>query len=179
MADRGDWGGKDFIDMMKGIDRLIEMGDIDPDKLAIMGGSYGGFMTFWAITQTDRFKAAIAHAAISDWFSFFGQTDIPNYLEFGFMGRPWLSKKVYEKYSPIEYVTNVKTPLLITHGEEDRRVPISQSEQYYVSLKKLGVDVQFVKYPREGHGIGEPAHRIDVMNRQLSWLKKYLHQKEN
>ena len=174
MADIGDWGGKDFIDMMKGVDKVIEMGIADKDKLAVMGGSYGGFMTFWTITQTNRFKAAIAHAAISDWFSFFGQTDIPDYLEFGFKGRPWISKEIYEKYSPIEYVTNVKTPLLITHGEEDKRVPITQSEQYYASLKKLGVEVQFIRYPREGHGIGEPRHRIDLINRQLEWLNKYL-----
>ena len=154
---------------------MIEMGIADPDKLAIMGGSYGGFMTFWTITQTDRFKVAIAHAAISDWFAFYGQTDIPNYLEFGFMGRPWLTKSIYEKFSPIEYVTNVKTPILITHGEEDRRVPIPQSEEFYVSLKKLGVDVQFVKYPREKHGIREPIHRIDLINRELEWLKKHLY----
>ncbi|MFC1558700.1 alpha/beta hydrolase family protein, partial [candidate division KSB1 bacterium] len=178
MADVGDWGGKDFIDMMKGVDKVIEMGIADENKLAIMGGSYGGFMTFWTVTQTNRFKAAIAHAAICDWFSFFGQTDIPNYLEFGFKGRPWITKEIYEKYSPIEFVTNVKTPLLITHGEEDKRVPITQSEQFYGSLKKLGAEVQFIRYPREGHGIGEPRHRIDLVSRQLEWLEKYVLQEK-
>ena len=173
-ANETDWGGKDFQDLMAGVDRAIEMGVADPEKLAIMGGSYGGFMTFWAVTQTDRFKAAIGHAAISDWFSFYGQTDIPHLLEFGFGGLPWIEKGTFERWSPIEYAENVVTPLLITHGEEDRRVPIPQGEQYYRTLKKMGREVEFLRFPREGHGIREPRHRLFLDQEQAKWFEKYL-----
>ncbi len=173
-ANSMDWGGKDFQDIMAGVDHVIEMGVADPERMAIMGGSYGGFMTFWVVTQTDRFKAAIGHAAISDWFSFYGQTDIPHLLEFGFGGLPWDMKGTFERWSPIEYAENVVTPLLITHGEEDRRVPIPQGEQYYRALKKMGKEVEFLRFPREGHGIREPRHRLVLDQEQAKWLEKYL-----
>ncbi len=173
-ANIGDWGGKDFQDIMAGVDHVIERGVADPDRMAIMGGSYGGFMTFWAITQTDRFKAAIGHAAISDWFAFYGQTDIPNLLEFGFAGLPWESIENYEQWSPIRYAQNVTTPLLITHGERDLRVPITQGEQYFRTLKKMGRDVEFLRYPREGHGIGEPRHRIHLDGEQAAWFTRWV-----
>lgn len=169
-----DWGGKDFIDIMNGVDHVIAMGVADPDRMAIMGGSYGGFMTFWAITQTDRFKAAIGHAGISDWYSFFGQTDIPNLLEFGFGGMPTDARETYVRWSPIQYATSVTTPLLITHGENDLRVPISQADQYFRTLKKLGKTVEFLRYPREGHGITEPLHRIHLDGEQEKWFTKYV-----
>ncbi len=169
-----DWGGKDFQDIMAGVDHVIGMGVADPDRMAIMGGSYGGFMTFWAVTQTDRFKAAIGHAAISDWFSFYGQTDIPYLLEFGFGGLPWVTKDVFERWSPIEHAENVVTPLLITHGEEDLRVPIPQAEQYYRTLKKMGKTVEFLRFPREGHGIREPRHRLFLDKEQSKWFERYV-----
>jgi dipeptidyl aminopeptidase/acylaminoacyl peptidase len=173
-ANTMDWGGKDFQDLMAGVDHVIEMGVADPERMAIMGGSYGGFMTFWAVTQTDRFKAAIGHAAISDWFSFYGQTDIPHLLEFGFGGLPWVTKEVFERWSPIEFAEDVATPLLITHGEEDRRVPIPQGEQYYRTLKKMGNEVEFLRFPREGHGIREPRHRLFLDKEQAKWFEKYV-----
>jgi dipeptidyl aminopeptidase/acylaminoacyl peptidase len=169
-----DWGGDDFQDLMAGVDRVVEMGVADADHLAIMGGSYGGFMTFWAITQTDRFKAAIGHAAISDWYSFYGQTDIPYLLEFGFGGLPWRTKEVFERWSPIEYAENVVTPLLITHGEQDFRVPITQGEQYFRTLKKMGKVVEFLRFPREGHGIREPRHRLYLDAEQTKWFETHL-----
>jgi len=173
-ANSNDWGGKDYIDIMNGVDHVIAKGVADPDKMAIMGGSYGGFMTFWTVTQTSRFKAAIGHAGIVDWYSFYGQTDIPNLLEHGFGGMPTASKATYEKWSPIEYATNVTTPLLITHGEEDERVPISQGEQYFRTLKKLEKPVEFLRFPREGHGIAEPLHRIYLDAEQEKWFAKYV-----
>jgi dipeptidyl aminopeptidase/acylaminoacyl peptidase len=173
-ANRNDWGGKDFVDLMKGVDHVITMGVADPDKLAVMGGSYGGFMTFWTVTQTPRFKAAIGHAGISDWYSFFGQTDIPNLLEFGFGGLPSASKATYERWSPIEHATKVTTPLLITHGENDQRVPIPQADQYYRLLKKLGKTVEFLRYPREGHGIAEPMHRLHLDVEQEKWFAEHV-----
>jgi len=173
-ANVGDWGGKDFKDIMAGVDTLIARGIADPDKMVVMGGSYGGFMTFWTITQTDRFKAAIGHAGISDWYSFHGQSDIPGLMEYGFGGQPWASAETYRKWSPMTHVDRVKTPLLITHGERDLRVPIAQAEQYYRALKKRGVETVFLRYPREGHSIQEPNHQIDLFQRQLEWFDSHL-----
>lgn len=169
-----DWGGKDFEDLMAGVDHVIDMGVADPDRMSVMGGSYGGFMTFWAITQTDRFKAAIGHAAISDWYSFYGQTDIPHYLQNSFGGSPWEAKETFEAFSPIEFAGNATTPLLITHGEEDARVPIAQGEQYFRTLKKMGKAVEFLRFPREGHGIGEPLHRIFLDQEQAKWFETHV-----
>jgi dipeptidyl aminopeptidase/acylaminoacyl peptidase len=173
-ANQNDWGGKDFTDIMNGVDHVIALGVADPERLAVMGGSYGGFMTFWTVTQTDRFKAAIGHAGISDWYSFFGQTDIPHLLEFGFGGMPTQSKQTYERWSPVEFADRVTTPLLITHGENDQRVPIPQADQYYRVLKKLGKTVEFLRYPREGHGIQEPAHRLHLDVEQEKWFDTYV-----
>ncbi|HEV2801621.1 MAG TPA: S9 family peptidase [Pyrinomonadaceae bacterium] len=173
-ANIGDWGGKDYQDLMAGVDELIKTGLADPERLGVMGGSYGGFMTFWVITQTDRFKAAIGHAGISDWYSFHGQSDIPGLMEYGFGGTPWTAREAYEKWSPVRFADRVKTPLMITHGEQDRRVPIAQAEQYYRALRKRGVETVFVRYPREGHGIIEPNHQIDLVGRQLEWFNKHL-----
>ncbi|HEY9402446.1 MAG TPA: S9 family peptidase [Pyrinomonadaceae bacterium] len=173
-ANVGDWGGKDYQDLLTGVDELVKSGMADPERLGVMGGSYGGFMTFWVITQTNRFKAAIGHAGISDWYSFHGQSDIPGLMEYGFGGTPWTAREVYEKWSPVRYADRVKTPLLITHGEQDRRVPIAQAEQYYRALRKRGVETVFVRYPREGHGITEPNHQIDLVRRQLEWFDKHL-----
>ncbi len=174
VANVGDWGGKDFKDIMAGVDAVIARGIADPEKLVVMGGSYGGFMTFWTITQTERFKAAIGHAGICDWYSFHGQSDIPGLMEYGFLGQPWTSTEVYRKWSPMTYVDRVKTPLMITHGERDLRVPISQGEQYYRALKKRSVEVVFLRFPRAGHGITEPNHQIDLFERQLAWFDSHL-----
>jgi dipeptidyl aminopeptidase/acylaminoacyl peptidase len=173
-ANVSDWGGKDFGDLMAGVDAMIAKGVADPDKLLVMGGSYGGFMTFWTITQTNRFKAAIGHAGISDWYSFYGQSDIPGLMAYGFAGQPWKAAATYRKYSPITYVDKVKTPIMITHGEQDRRVAIQQAEEYYRGLIGNGVEAIFIRYPREGHGISEPNHQIDLVGRQLEWFEKHL-----
>ncbi|HLW75498.1 MAG TPA: S9 family peptidase, partial [Bryobacteraceae bacterium] len=173
-ANVADWGGKDFGDLMAGVDAMVDRGLADKDRLLVMGGSYGGFMTFWTITQTNRFKAAIGHAGISDWYSMTGQTDIPALITYGFKGRAWQTTDIYRKYSPITYVDHVKTPIMITHGEQDRRVPIQQAEEYYRALKGVGDDVIFVRYPREGHGITEPNHQIDLVGRQLEWFERHL-----
>ncbi len=169
-----DWGGKDYQDLMAGVDEVIKRGVADPARLAVMGGSYGGFMTFWTITQTDRFKCAIGHAGISDWYGFFGQTDVPDLMTYGLGGLPWTARETYAKWSPMTYVDRVKTPIMITHGEQDRRVPIQQGELYYRALRRRGVEVIFVRYPREPHSISEPNHQIDLASRQLAWLDKHL-----
>ncbi|HMX30220.1 MAG TPA: prolyl oligopeptidase family serine peptidase, partial [Blastocatellia bacterium] len=153
---------------------VIAKGIADADKCVVMGGSYGGFMTFWTVSQTDRFKAAIGHAAISDWYSFHGQSDIPGLMEYGFKGTPWDVPENYRRWSPMTYVGKVKTPLMITHGERDFRVNIQQGEQYYRALKKRGVEVLFYRFPREGHGIQEPNHVIDLTKLQLDWFDSHL-----
>ena len=148
VANLGDWGGKDFQDIMAGVDAVLAKGIADLDKCVVMGGSYSGFMTFWTVSQTDRFKAAIGHAAISDWYSFHGQSDIPGLMEYGFKGKPWEAPENYRRWSPMTYVARVKTPLMITHGERDMRVNIQQGEQYYRSLKKRGVEVIIRTYAK-------------------------------
>jgi dipeptidyl aminopeptidase/acylaminoacyl peptidase len=173
-ANVSDWGGKDFGDLMAGVDAMIDRGIADKDKLLVMGGSYGGFMTFWTVTQTNRFKAAIGHAGISDWYSFYGQSDIPGLMTYGFGGEPWKATQTFRKYSPITYISQVKTPIMITHGEQDRRVPIQQAEEFYRGVKGVGDEAIFVRYPREGHGIAEPNHQIDLVERQLEWFEKHL-----
>ena len=179
VANLGEWGGKDFQDIMAGVDAVIARGIADADKCVVMGGSYCGFMTFWTVSQTDRFKAAIGHAAISDWYSFHGQSDIPGLMEYGFNGTPWDVPENYRRWSPMTYVSKVKTPLMITHGERDMRVNIQQGEQYYRALKKRGVEVVFYRYPREGHEMsraGEPRHRVDRLERMKAWFDKYCKQ---
>ena len=169
-----EWGVGDYQDIMTGIDSLIEKGVADPEGLVVGGWSYGGYMTSWMITQTDRFKAAFNGCGIINLVSMFGQTDIPGFMQLYFAGPPSQQLELYHKLSPISHIHRVKTPTLILHGEEDRRVPLPQSEEFYAGLKALGIDVEFVKYPRAGHGIGEPRHRLDVLKRLLAWYKKYV-----
>lgn len=173
-ADRADFGGGDFRDIMRGLDKLIEDGLTDPDRLGICGASYGGFMTTWSVGNTDRYKAAVATCSVTNIHSMFGTTDIKSWAIWEFHGYPWQSLEDLMRCSPITYVAKVKTPTLILHGEKDLRVPISQSEEFYSALKARGVKTQFVRYPEEGHGIGQPHHVRDLWQRTLDWLAKYL-----
>jgi len=172
-ADRGDFGGGDFADVMSGVDDLIEAGLADPKRLAIMGSSYGGYMTAWAIGHTDRFKAAVAIEAVVNLQSMYGQTDIKSWVEWEF-GYPWEVRERLAARSPITYAASVRTPTLVVHGDEDRRVPPPQSQELYTALRKLGVETQLVRYPREGHGIKEPRHRRDLLRRVGAWLEAHV-----
>ncbi len=169
-----DWGNGDYHDIMSGIDYLIKTGIADPDKLGIMGRSYGGYMTSWIITQTDRFKAASLGAGMSNLISFYGQTDIPGFIEFYLSGDPWTAKEEYEKRSPITHALNVKTPTLIQQGEKDARVPLPQAREFYRALKKNKIPVEFVIYPRQGHSSREPKHQLEMMRRNLEWFTRWL-----
>lgn len=173
-ANIGDWGGGDYKDIMSGVDYLIEKGIVDKNRLGIQGWSYGGFMTNWVITHTNRFKAAVSGAGFSNLESFYGTTDIQGYMEYYHKGAPWESRDIYRRSSPLTSSLPVHTPTLILHGEEDHRVPISQSEELYQFLKKKGVEVKFVRYPREGHILREPCHRLDWYTRMLNWFNKCL-----
>jgi dipeptidyl aminopeptidase/acylaminoacyl peptidase len=169
------WGIADYQDIMAGVDHLIGQGIADPDRMVVGGWSYGGYMTAWIVTQTDRFKAASNGAGLSNLVSMYAQNDIPSYLELFFEdSSPYQKVELYRKHSPISYIHQVKTPTLILHGAEDKRVPVPQAEEFYAGLKAIGVDVEFVKYPREGHGIEEPRHILDLLKRRLAWYKKYV-----
>ena len=172
-ANYADWGGGDYQDVITGVDHLVEQGIVDPDRMVVGGWSYGGYMTSWVITQTDRFKAAMNGCGVTSLVSMYGQTDIPTFMRLYFRDAPPRELELYRRHSPMSYVHQAKTPTLILHGAEDKRVPLPQAEEFYAALKAVGVEVEFVKYPREGHGIGEPRHWMDVLKRQLAWFKKY------
>ncbi|MDA1314148.1 MAG: S9 family peptidase [Acidobacteria bacterium] len=173
-ANMNDWGGGDYEDIMSGVDHVIEMGVADPDRMVVMGWSYGGFMTSWVVGQTDRFKAACVGAAVTNLWSFTGTSDILDFLPGYFKGEPWENFEGYRKHSPMNYVQNVKTPSLVLHGEEDLRVPISQGYEFYNALKRRGVKTQMVVYPRTPHGPTEPKFLLDVAKRHLAWTEEHL-----
>ncbi len=169
------WGIGDYNDIMTGVDYLIEQGIADPERMVVSGWSYGGYMTAWIVTQTDRFKAACDGAGLSNLVSMYAQHDIPSFLQLYFEdASPYSQMEMYRRHSPISYIHQARTPTLILHGAEDKRVPLPQAEEFYVGLKSVGVDVEFVKYPREGHNIEEPRHLLDLLKRQLEWYRKYI-----
>ena len=173
-ANRSDLGGLDLEDVMLGIDLLIERGVADPDRLGIGGWSYGGFLTAWAITQTDRFKAAVAGAAVTNWPSKVGTTDIRPYNESNFPGPLYETPDAFWERSPVRYLKAAKTPTLIVHGEADPRVPVTQGYELYLGLKSVGVPTEFVTYPRQAHAFHERAFQLDLLKRVGDWFEKYL-----
>jgi dipeptidyl aminopeptidase/acylaminoacyl peptidase len=169
-----DWGGGDYRDLMSGVDHVIAMGVADPNRLAVMGWSYGGYMTNWVITQTTRFKAAATGAGLSNMISMWGTNDIPTLIDDYFSGPPMDQTDRYLKQSPLYYVKNVTTPTLILHGEIDPRVPTGQGYEMYNALKRRGVETSMVVYPRTQHGPQEPKFILDIMQRHLDWVAKHL-----
>jgi dipeptidyl aminopeptidase/acylaminoacyl peptidase len=169
------WGEGDFKDLMKGVDYALANNPwIDPNRLAVTGGSYGGFMTNWVITQTPRFKAAVASASVSNLISFYGTSLYQDLIHAEFRGFPWDNYELLWQYSPIRYVKSVETPTMFIHGELDNDVHITQAEEMYMGLRRRGVESVFVRYPREGHGLREPLHRLDQINRMLAWFDKFI-----
>jgi len=169
-----DWGGGDYRDIMAGVDAAIEKGIADPERLAIQGWSYGGYMTAWTVTQTTRFKAAMVGAGITNLWSMYGTNDLPNYLAAFFGGNP--SKDTLPLYMERSAMTNVHkvtTPTLILHGGSDERVPIGQPMEFYRGIKERGTPVELVFYPRQGHGVQEYYHQLDRLQRQFDWITKY------
>lgn len=178
-ATRHDWGGKDYEDLMRGVDHALAMFPwIDPDRLGVAGGSYGGFMTNWIVGHTDRFRAAVTMRSISNAYSQWGTSDLAYMKGFWeYPGDPWEAPQFYLERSPITYVHRVRTPVLILHGEEDLRCPIEQAEQLFVALKKCGVPTLFVRFPRESHDLsraGQPRHRVERLRHILAWFAAYL-----
>jgi dipeptidyl aminopeptidase/acylaminoacyl peptidase len=173
-ANYGDWGGKDYQDLMSGVDHVISLGVADADKLGVMGWSYGGFMTSWIVTQTKRFKAASVGAGVTNLMSFTGTADIPGFLPDYFGGEFWDKFEAYRDHSAMFKVKGVTTPTLIQHGERDERVPLSQGLEFYNALKRQGCTTKMVIYPRTPHGIEEPKLLIDAMNRNVAWFEQYV-----
>jgi dipeptidyl aminopeptidase/acylaminoacyl peptidase len=169
-----DWGGGDFQDLMTGVDRVIEMGVADPDRLGVMGWSYGGFMTSWIVTQTNRFKAASAGAPVTNLMSFNGTADIPAFVPDYFGGQFWDAMDRYQKHSPMFQVKGVTTPTMIQHGEADIRVPISQGYEFYNALKVKGVPTRMLVLPRQPHGPTEPKMQLAAMKANVEWFDKYI-----
>ncbi len=169
-----DWGGGDFKDIMSGVDQLIAKGIADKERMAFHGWSYGGYMTAWTITQTARFKAAAAGAGLTNMVSMYSTNDLQRTLEEYFGAEPWDDYQAYERASAMYHIKKAKTPTLILHGEKDDRVPLGQAQELYMGLKKNGVPVEMVVYPREPHGLREPNHQKDKMEREMAWFERWV-----
>lgn len=173
-ANAKDWGGGDYRDLMRGVDHVIAMGVADADKLGVMGWSYGGFMSSWIITQTDRFKAASIGAAVTNLMSFNGTTDIPNFAADYFGGQSWEVPETYAKFGAMNHIGKAKTPSLIQHNEGDLRVPISQGYELFNALKQRGIEARMLVVPRQGHGPTEPKAMLKLMQTNLEWFTEKL-----
>jgi dipeptidyl aminopeptidase/acylaminoacyl peptidase len=176
----GDWGGGDAADVLAGLDEALRRFDwIDPDRLGLLGGSYGGFMTSWIVGHSSRFRAACSERAVNAQVSMFGTSDIGAIFNTAELGdvRPWEDIGRYLERSPLTYARDITTPLLIMHSEEDLRCPIEQAEQLFVALKTLRREVTLVRFPDENHELsrsGKPRHRVERFRILLDWFAKYL-----
>ncbi|MBL0171862.1 MAG: S9 family peptidase [Gemmatimonadaceae bacterium] len=174
---RGRWGLEDYQDLMKAVDIVAARPDVDSTKMGATGGSYGGFMTTWIATRTNRFKAIETDRTITDWTYWYGSSDAQGLTEFEFYGKPWDNQKLYDTLSPIRYVQKVKTPMLMVQSEEDFRTPMGNAEMWFMSLKKQGVPVEMVRYPRSNHDLsrtGEPWLLVDRLGRIRQWFGYWL-----
>jgi len=170
-----EWGGGDYRDLMAGVDEALRRYSwIDPNRMGVTGGSYGGFMTNWIITQTPRFKAAVSAASVSNLVSFYSTSLYQDLIHAEFGGFPWDNYDLLWQWSPLRYVKQAQTPTLFIHGEQDNDVHITQAEEMYMALRRRGVETVLVRYPREGHGLREPKHRVDALERTLAWFDRFL-----
>ena len=172
-ANYKDWGYGDYEDVVSGVDKVIEMGIGDPDKQFVMGWSYGGYLTSFIVTKTNRFKAASMGAGLPNLISMVTTTDIQDYLVAHMGAEFWEDYETYEKHSAIYQIKNTTTPTQIIHGANDLRVPFTQGQEFYRALDRLGVDTEMVVYPRTPHGPREPKFLMDVSERILTWFEKY------
>ena len=173
-ANRKDFGYGDLQDILKGVDAVEAKYPVDPNRVGITGWSYGGFMTMFAVTQTNRFKAAVAGAGISNWQSYYGENSIDQWMIPYFGASVYDDPAVYARESAINFIKNVKTPTLVVVGDRDGECPAPQSYEFWHALRDEHVPTQLVIYPNEGHGFVNPEHRRDVMDRAVEWFTKYL-----
>jgi dipeptidyl aminopeptidase/acylaminoacyl peptidase len=176
-AIRSDWGHLDYKDLMRAVDQAVKLPFVDPARLGVCGGSYGGYMTNWIVGHTDRFKAAVTERCVSNLYSFYGTSDVgyEDFREFAY--HAYDNPEHYAKLSPVTYVKNVKTPLLILHSEGDLRCPIEQAEQMYTMLKSLKREVEFLRFPEENHDLsraGRPDRRLARLEVILKWWERHL-----
>ncbi|MGH9463235.1 MAG: S9 family peptidase [Vicinamibacteria bacterium] len=178
----GDQNGSEAKDVLEGVSAALRRYPwIDPERLGIEGTSYGGQLTNWIVTQTDRFKAAIPIAGISNLVSFNYMAYYHDYLRVEFGSYPHedgLMDRLWE-ISPLRHVARVTTPTMLVHGENDNDVPIAEAEQFYIALKDVGVETIMVRYPREGHGIQETGHAVDLIERSTAWYEKHFSSPES
>lgn len=175
VSNRYDWGGGDWKDVLAAADFAVSQGFADPQRLGIGGWSYGGYMAAWAVTQTDRFKASVSGAPMTDLASEFGTESAGvNAGDTWALGTPYENQGLFIERSPVTFVKKVRTPTLLLNGEEDTTDPIGQVQQFYRGLKRYHVESELVVYPREGHGIREEKHQLDVLDRVVAWYEKYL-----
>jgi len=174
MANVRDFGGGDLKDILAGVDEAVRTAPIDPQRVGITGWSYGGFMTMFAVTQTTRFRAAVAGAGISNWQSYYGENSIDTWMIPYFGASVYDDPAVYAKMSAINFIKQVKTPTLVVVGDRDGECPAPQSYEFWHALKSVGVKTEMVVYPNEGHSFHSPAHQKDVLLRTIRWFNENL-----
>jgi dipeptidyl aminopeptidase/acylaminoacyl peptidase len=173
-ANRKDFGYGDLRDILAGVDTVLKKYPIDPGRIGISGWSYGGFMTMFAVTQTQRFKAAVAGAGISDWLSYYGENSIDQWMIPYFGASVYDDPQVYARSSAITFIKQAHTPTLAVVGDRDGECPAPQSFEFWHALRDLHVPAELVVYPNEGHGFVDPVHRNDVMERAVDWFARYM-----
>lgn len=170
------WGEVAFEDIMAGVDTLLEKGFVDPSRMAVTGGSYGGYMTAWIVGHTNRFAAAVSQRGVYNLLSFYGTSDVPLLITNEFDAEPWEDPMLLWQHSPLAHAHNIRTPLLILHSENDFRVPISDGEQLFAYVRRSGGTVKMVRFPREGHELsrsGEPEHRASRLSHMIEWFDRH------
>ncbi|MFO0866769.1 MAG: S9 family peptidase [Gemmataceae bacterium] len=168
-----DWGGGDYKDLMAVLDHILaQHPQLDPQRLFVTGGSYGGYMTCWIVTQTDRFRAAMSYAGLSNLISFYSTSLYQDLIHVEF-GMPWDHYELLWDRSPLRHIKNAKTPTLLIHGEADNEVHITQSEEMFTALRQRGIASELVRYPRQGHGPSEPRQQVDMLARTLDWFDRH------
>jgi dipeptidyl aminopeptidase/acylaminoacyl peptidase len=176
MALHANWGNLAMDDIMAGVERLIEKGFVDTNRLAVTGGSYGGYMTAWIASHSDRFAAAVAQRGVYNLLGFIGNTDITSFIPTEFGVEPWDDPMMLWNNSPLSHAHKIKTPILLIHSENDFRVPISEAEQMFTYIRRSGGTVKLIRFPREGHELtrtGEPEHRVSNLLHVIDWFNQF------
>lgn len=176
------WGDVAHDDVMSGVDAFLELGFVDEARMAVTGGSYGGYMTAWVVGHTDRFASAVTQRGVYNLTSFYGTSDVPALISQEFDVEPWEDPDKLWYHSPLAYAHKIKTPILIIHAENDYRVPIEQAEQLFAFVRRSGGTTEMWRYPRDGHELsrsGEPKHRVSRLERMIAWFDKYCQPQES
>ncbi|PYU96977.1 MAG: S9 family peptidase [Acidobacteria bacterium] len=169
----GDWGGKVYEDIMQGVDFLAQLAYVDPGRISAAGASYGGYMANWIQGHTDRFRCLVSHDGVYNTFSMYGSTEELWFPEWEFRGTPWTSPELYARWSPSSFVKNFKTPMLVIHGEQDFRVPVTEGMQLFTALQRIGIPSKLLYFPDEGHWVLKPQNSELWYKTVLDWIDRY------